>query len=258
MKQLSLLIVLLSPVLVSHYKAPVSQGQFVPPAASAQLLKRVAWNTASAAGQKFRDRFRECDTKDFCDGVKLKFGCKSDQNRNTALLKFPNGVVFFDAKMGLDADGSPLSKKTPGLTDQPETSFRFNVSGHPSVDSDKVPFIVIPLGGFDTAFGVKTGDLAAVVFNDKLVFALIADKGPKCKLGEGSIELHEKIGHPVCLSRNAQGECTKLRNVGIGGNVLYFLFPGSAIPDLTPANANQKIAEKGKQLFDKFLATGNS
>ena len=46
-------------------------------------------------------------------------------------------AIFFDGKMGVDADGSPLSKRNPGITDQPETSFRYPSPGRPSVDSDK-------------------------------------------------------------------------------------------------------------------------
>src|SRR4051794_12181336 len=161
------------------------------------------------------------------DGKKIKFGCSKDPNRNTVLLKVSGKALFFNGKMGVDADGSPLSKKTPGLTDQPETSFRYPSAGHPSVDSDKVPFIVIPGGGFAQSLGVKLGDIAAVIHKDQIVFALVADQGPVCKIGEGSIELHERLKHNVCLARNAANECTKLRDAGIDRDVLYFIFPGS-------------------------------
>ncbi|MFO1368262.1 MAG: glycoside hydrolase family 75 protein [Marinagarivorans sp.] len=209
-------------------------------------------------GQKFSSRFTECDTKNTCDGVKLKYGCNSDQNHNTTILKLKNDTIFFDAKMGLDADGSPYSKNTPGQTDQPETSLRYPLPGKPSINADRVPFIVIPLGGFDTDLGVTTGDVAAVIYEQKHVFAVVADQGPKCKLGEGSIQLHELIGHMVCKARDSKGDCIKLRNVGIEKGVQYFIFPGThkeLMDGLTPQNINERINSIGEKSWQKQKET---
>ena len=234
------------------------QSQYAPPSASSAVLKGIPFKSAASVGQQFAGRFTECDSKDTCDGKPLKFGCSKDQNRNSALLAFGGIAILFDGKMGVDADGSPLSKKNPGETDQPETSFRYPSVGKPSVDSDKVPFIVIPGGGFAKALGVELGDIAAVVHKDKLVFALVADQGPVCKLGEGSIELHERLAHKVCLQRNAASECTKLRDVGIERDVLYFIFKGSKariIEGLRPENINERLSAEGPKLLDA-LRTG--
>src|SRR5216683_3067356 len=75
---------------------------------------------AQSVGARFQRRFHECDSEDTCDGRKLKHGCANDRSHNTALLRFSDGTVFFDAKMGLDADGSPYAKNTPGSTDSPD------------------------------------------------------------------------------------------------------------------------------------------
>ena len=231
-----------------------AQAQYTPPPRSAQAVQGVRWAQAQAAGARFRNRFRECESGNTCDGQVLRYGCSRDPSRNTAILRFPDGTIFFDGKMGLDADGSPYSRRTPGRTDQPETSYRYSVPGSPSVDADKVPFIVIPLGGFAEELGVDVGDVAAVVYEGRVSYALVADKGPKCKIGEGSIQLHEQLGHNVCRARNAAGECTNLRNVGIGSGVLYFVFPGSRITGLTPANAARRISEEGERLFNALRA----
>lgn len=208
-----------------------------------------------AVGQKFHSRFMECDTNNTCDGKKLKYGCGNDPNHNSKILKLTNGTIFYDGKMGLDADGSPYSKNTPGQTDQPETSLRYPFPGKPSINADRVPFIVIPLGGFDTELGIAIGDIAAVVYKQKKVYAVVADKGPKCKLGEGSIQLHELLGHTVCKARNPHGDCTKLRDVGIDKNVQYFIFPGTNkvfIPGLSPENINQRIESIGEASWQKL------
>ncbi len=226
-----------------------AQAQYTPPPLSASAVEGVPWGRAVAVGSRFRVRFRECETRNTCDGRRLTYGCRRDPSRNTVILRFLDGTIFFDGKMGLDADGSPYSRNTPGRTDQPETSYRYEVRGRPSVDADKVPFIVIPLGGFAEDLGVDVGDVAAVIYEGKVSYALVADKGPKCKIGEGSIQLHEELGHRVCRARNAAGECTRLHNVGIGSGVLYFVFPRSKITGLTPDNAVQRIREEGERLF---------
>jgi len=101
--------------------------------------------------------------------------------------------------------------------------------------------------------GVTTGDIAAVVFNGKAVFSLVADSRPKCKIGEGSIQLHEELGYKVCLARNSRQECTRLRNTSIAKDVLYFIFPRSKVVRLTPANARQRIADEGTRLFNALI-----
>lgn len=234
------------------FNTTFAQTTYKPPISSIDVLKTVDWSRAVIIGTRFRNRFKECESKDTCDGKKQKFKCSTDPSHNTALLQFPDGTIFFDAKMGLDTDGSPYSKKTPGTTDQPETSYRYPISGHPSVDADKISFIVIPGGGFAKELKLEQGDLAAVVFNGKIVYALVADSGPVCKIGEGSIQLHEDLGHRVCTLRNNKGECTKIKNISIPKDVLFFVFPKSKIDDLTPETARQRIAEKGEQLFKAF------
>jgi hypothetical protein len=133
------------------------------------------------------------------------------------------------------------------------------MTGKPSVNADRVPFIVMPGGGFGGELGVKMGDIAAVVFKGKVTFALVADQGPVCKIGEGSIQLHELVGHSVCKRRAANGDCTKLRNVGVEKDVMYFIFKDSnklIQEDLTPDNVNQRLQEQGKKLFDGLKTPG--
>ena len=227
-----------------------AQAVYTPPPSSATALGGVDFASARPIGARFRSRFRECDTRSTCDGKPLKFNCRLDPSRNTVLLRLADGTIFFDGKMGLDADGSPIAGRNATGTDKPETSFRFDVPGSPSVDADKIPFIVLPGGGFKEELGLQKGDLAAAVFNGKVVFSFVADLGPKCKIGEGSIQLHEELGHNVCLARNDRQECTRLKNSSIPKDVLYFIFPRSKVAGLTPANAKQRIAEEGERLFN--------
>ena len=109
------------------------------------------------------------------------------------------------------------------------------------MDADKYPYVAIPIarpdGSSDREFrdktGVGKGDLGVVVFSDKVVPVFIADGGPHNKLGEGSTALLKAIGEDRCLQWS-DGHCERVHDVGVQGGVLFFLFPNSAIPDLTP------------------------
>ena len=220
-----------------------------------EQICRGSFSSGMPTGQRFKARFAECDRANTCDGRPLRFGCSGDRNRNTTLIDLNNKALFFNAKMGLDADGSPLAKadRDPDSTNLPETSYRYPLPDRPSVNADRVPFIVVPGGGFERELGVKIGDIAAVVFKGKVTFALVADGGPNCKIGEGSIQLHELVGHNVCTKRAPNGDCTKLRNIGVERDVMYFIFKDSnrlIQQGLTPDNVNDRLRENGKRLFE--------
>lgn len=243
------------PSLLLAWSATAGATIYSPPDASLAVVKDIDFK-GPPIDPRFRARFLECENQGTCDGKPLKYTCRTDRNRNSVLRKLKGQAIFFDAKMGLDADGSPYSKRTPGQTDQPQTSLRYKAGGE-SINADRVPFIVIPLGGFDVATGVKLGDIAAVVNGSHLEFAIVADKGPICRIGEGSIALHESLGHKVCVSRSATGDCEKLRNVSIPGNVLYFVFPGThqaVLPGMTPENINERIKSMGQAAWLKLKA----
>lgn len=208
--------------------------------------------------ERWRLRFAECDEHDTCEGQALQ--CSQDRNQNSVLLKLPDGTVLFNAKMGLDVDGSHLSATNPGQTDQAETSLRYPLPGSPSVDSDRVPYIVIPRDGFDKDLQVEVGDVAAVIYRGKRVYAVVGDKGPKCKIGEGSIRLHELLGHKACKRRSSSGDCQEVRDTSVERDVLYFIFPHTRAQlwnGLTPANINTRLEELGQKSWESLLCGGN-
>lgn len=209
--------------------------------------------------ERWRLRFAECDEHDTCDGQALSHRCSQDQNQNSVLLRLPDGTVLFNAKMGLDLDGSHLSATNPGLTDRAKTSLRYPLPGSPSVDSDRVPYIVIPRDGFDTDLQVEVGDVAAVIYRGKRVYAVVGDKGPRCKIGEGSIRLHELLGHKVCKRRASSGDCQEVSDTSVERDVLYFIFPHTRAQlwnGLTPGNIDTRLEELGQKSWESLLRAG--
>jgi hypothetical protein len=87
------------------------------------------------------------------------------------------------------------------------------------VDAREIPYIVLPgdrklLG----RLGAKLGDFAYIINTKTGAFspALIADLGPRNKLGEGSIALAKALGVPA-----------DPRTGGVSGGILFVVFPGS-------------------------------
>jgi hypothetical protein len=211
----------------------------------------------SDIGKAFRDRFLECDIKDTCEGNLLKHGCSKNPNKNSMVLKLKDGTVVFDGKMALDADGSPYAMSKRSVINQPFTSLKYPTADHGSINADRVPFIVIPLGRFDQTLGVTIGDVGAIVHGGKRIYAIVADYGPACKIGEASIRAHELLDHNVCKKRAENGDCTQLHDEGIPQDVMYFIFPNTRdllYKDLAPENINARIEAVGSNAWQAFAS----
>ena len=216
------------------------------PQSDAKVLQGIDFTKAQVILPDLTQRFQACDQQD-------PPGCKVDPSRNTVILDFPGGPVFFDAKMDIDADGSTLSKRRE-FPNQPETAFRYPTTDT-SLDSERVPYIVLPIGDLRRTAGVGTGDLAAVIKDGRLQFAIVGDVGPPPKIGEGSLKLHANLGHNTCTTYDENGNCSQFTDVSIDAPVLYFVFPNSRtliFDGLSAENINARIASAGTDLWSGF------
>lgn len=224
-----------------------AQARYAAPAPDAVALHGIDFAKAQVILPELTQRFGACDQQD-------PPGCKVDPSRNTVVLQFPDGTVFFDAKMAIDADGSTLSKRAE-FPNQPETALRYPTTGS-SLDSERVPYIVLPIGDLRRTAGVGTGDLAAVIKNGRRQFAIVGDVGPPPKIGEGSMKLHANLGHNTCTAYDAGRNCSQFTDVSIDPPVLYFVFPNTRrliYDGLSPENVNERIASVGADVWKAFL-----
>jgi hypothetical protein len=234
---------------------------YTPPTASAGAVRDVDFSAARPLDEDYRAQFARCDRENIFRGKRMRgrSRCSTDPNRVRALLKFPNGAVFFESKMGLDLDGSHKACSDPGSADQCPTWFTWpGLTGKASfVDSDKFPYVVIPIAGpsvqrgreFRNKTGVAAGDLGVVVFRDKVVPVFVADGGPHNKLGEGSAALFRELGEDRCRETDAAGHCKRYLDASIERGVLFFIFPGSKIQGLTPENALETVRREALRRF---------
>ena len=124
-------------------------------------------------------------------------------------------AIYLKSDLDLDTDGPRSRGIKYDVTHQDETSLRW--ADGSSVNSNTVPFVVIP--GYWQR-GIVLGDSCLVQYKDKLVQAIVADIGPRRKIGEGSIALHRALG----IERVVGG---RIQDVGIGSGVRTIFFPNS-------------------------------
>lgn len=163
--------------------------------------------------------------------------------------------------MAIDADGPAAGpdRRSGSQLDidsgQDDTSFHFPDSGK-GLPSEIIPYIVLPGGDFCKNTGLSLGDIATVVFKDKVTAAICGDMGPTKKIGEGSIRLHESLHPPApdpCSLRNQDGSCKRILNASIEEDVLFFVYPDSALDDdITLQNLEARVKERAFALFNKL------
>lgn len=236
---------------------------YTPPTESAKAVEGIPFSKTIPIDENYRAQFERCDRENIFNGkVMGDFRqCTNDKSHVKALLRFPDNTVFFEAKLSLDIDGSWKACNEGGPTDQCPTWYEWANLPEPNryVDSDKYPFIVIPIAGlkmadkeFRNKTGINKGDLGIVVYKDKVVPVFVADGGPHNKLGEGSSALFKALGEDRCLHWREDSHCAKYRDVSIPDKVLFFIFPKSKLADITPNNALEKIKMEATKRFEKL------
>lgn len=206
------------------------------------------------------------DAKNVAPGNKATFDAfdktpkgKNDPSKCKALLAFPgNAAIFWSSKMAIDADGpaaGPGRRSGSELDPGPgQDDTKLHLSDGKGLPSETIPYIVLPGGSFRSNTGLTFGDVAVVIFKDKITAAICGDLGPPNKIGEASIRVHEALHPPApdpCI-RGDNGFCRRIHNVSIDEDVLFFAFPGSALVDLSGATLEGRIKERAFSLYNKL------
>jgi hypothetical protein len=175
--------------------------------------------------------------------------------------------------MSIDADGPAAGpgrltgKQLDPGSGQDDTSLHF-ADGKSGLPAETVPYIVLPQLAlhspkvFDPAIAI--GDVAIVIFKDKVVAAVCGDLGPFDKIGEASIAVHKALQQPgcpdPCSERDANGFCRRARDSSVEQDVLYFVFPNSAFDksELAPETINTKVQERAFALYNMLRGAGGA
>jgi len=156
----------------------------------------------------------------------------------------PNGfyqtqgrALLYTGKMDTDCDGAP---SCPSIDPDGQTSTSFNYQGQ-AIDALRTNYFVLP-SDLSKKLGsiYKLGDIAAVMYNGQVSYAIYADNGPLGKCGEGSVHLSLELGfNPYCGSRICSG---------ISSGVSFLVFPGSRSQYTSPYD-EATISAAGSQLL---------
>jgi hypothetical protein len=222
MRRLSLAFVALAVIPLALVAAPA--GASVTAAAAAptasQLLAKVNTCTVASNGKYATD-----------DGVSSTVSiCKS------------GSAFFWKADMDIDCDGVQTSHCNPTADPWYQNQTSFQTSKGKPFQADSTHYFVIPLPSsrFDySSSGIKPGSVAAIIYQNTVVYAVFADEGPDNIIGEASYATAKALGIDPDPATG-----------GVDSGVTYIVFPGS-VP--SPVESNSAIDTKGKAAATAFI-----
>ncbi|GAA3826965.1 glycoside hydrolase family 75 protein [Streptomyces phyllanthi] len=152
-------------------------------------------------------------------------------------------AVFWKADMDIDCDGEP-GTRCNRATDpwyQPTTAYQQSDGRY--LNAGTLPFVVVPIPSriWDyRADGVRGGSVAAVVYGDRVQYAVVGDVGPSNIIGEASYALAERLGIDP-----------DPRTGGAPSGVTYIVFKNTRV---TPVEDHQEAVAQGEALVRKLVA----
>ncbi len=153
------------------------------------------------------------------------------------------GAVWWTSGMSIACDGG---SGTPCKTSAGYSQYTAGTDskGNP-LDASTLPFIVVPSpsNGFDfSKAGLTYGSVAAVIYKDRLVYAIVGDEGGDGDIGEGSYALAAALG----IDNNPQ-------TGGVASGVTYIVFTGTAAVVAKNEDASE-AQQLGAQLAQTLVA----
>jgi hypothetical protein len=153
-----------------------------------------------------------------------------------------NGAVFWKADMDIDCDGQRTSNCNEDTDPWYQDDTAFHQSNGSPLKADSLPYVVVPSssGIWDyTSAGIKGGGVVAVIYNNKVEYAVVGDTGPTQIIGEASY-----------ATANALGIDPDPETGGTDSGVTYILFKNSRV---SPIESHSAAVTLGDQLARQFL-----
>jgi Fungal chitosanase of glycosyl hydrolase group 75 len=168
---------------------------------------------------------------------------KTDDETSATINICKSGSAFFwKADMDIDCDGVSTSHCNHNTDPWYQGQTSFQTSKGKSFQADKTHYYVIPLPSSRFSYksaGIKPGTVAAVIYNNKVVYAVFADEGPSSIIGEASYATASALG----INPNPA-------NGGTDSGVTYIVFKGN-VPN--PVEDNNTITSKGRSAASAWL-----
>ncbi len=153
-------------------------------------------------------------------------------------------AVFWKADMDIDCDGRPGRHCNRRTDPYFSASAAFTQSDGRYPDAERLPYVVVPAPSrvWDhRAHGVRGGSVAAVVYRDRVRYAVVGDVGPGHTIGEASYAAAEELGIDP-----------DPRVGGTASGVTYIVFKDS---QASPVESHAAAVAAGERLARKWLDT---
>lgn len=178
-----------------------------------------------------------------CNKIGGSYATDDGGSSNVNICKL-NGAVYWKADMDIDCDGVSTSTCNSNTDPWYQNQTSFTTSSGGWLNSATLPYYVVPLPSsrFDyTKNGIHAGQVAAVIFNGKMVYAVFGDEGPSNIIGEASV-----------ATANALGIYSNPKDGGSDGPVTYIVFTGSS-GVVSPIEDHGKATSLGQSLATTLL-----
>ena len=169
---------------------------------------------------------------------------KTDEDVSTANISVcqANGAVFWKADMDIDCDGV----RTAQCNENTDPAFQPDTFVHTSTDrplnAAQLPYMVIPSPSsrWDyRRFNIQPGAVVAVIFNNKVEYAVFGDTGPVEIIGEASYKTASDLGIDPDPATG-----------GTDSGVTYIIFQGSRV---SPVEDHNRAVTLGRQVARQFV-----
>jgi Fungal chitosanase of glycosyl hydrolase group 75 len=171
-----------------------------------------------------------------------KYKTDEDAGSATVTICKSGSAFFWKADMDIDCDGITTDNCSPDTDPAYQDQTSFETSEGTSFQADKTHYFVIPLPSSKFSYenaGITPGSVAAIIFNNKVVYAVFADEGPKDIIGEASFATAQALGIDPDPA-----------NGGTDSGVTYIVFPGK-VPN--PVEKNATIDQVGANAATAFV-----
>ncbi|MGW3284122.1 glycoside hydrolase family 75 protein [Streptomyces sp. NPDC001002] len=153
-----------------------------------------------------------------------------------------NGAVFWKADMDIDCDGQRTAKCSESTDPWYQDDTAFHQSNGQPLRADSLPYVVVPssssIWNYSSA-GIKGGGVVAVIYNNKVEYAVVGDTGPTNIIGEASYATASALG----IDPNPE-------TGGTDSGVTYILFKNSQV---SPIENHNNAVTLGDSLAKQFL-----
>lgn len=165
-----------------------------------------------------------------------------DETSATIPVCGKNGAVFWKADMDIDCDGQRTSKCSESTDPWYQDDTAFHQSDGRPLRADSLPYVVVPSSSSIwnySAAGIKGGGVVAVIYHNKVEYAVVGDTGPTKIIGEASY-----------ATANALGIDPDPETGGTDSGVTYILFKNSQV---SPIESHSAAVTLGDKLAKQFL-----